>query len=508
MKKKQTLVYWWLPLLALCLIAYWIQINIYLHKDVAILSHTAAQMLQGQTYAHDIFEPNPPIIFYLHMPPVLIAKMTGIKIIYVLRIYLIALITLSVSLSHLLFKKIFNPNNRLLYSMSYALACILLFLPMEAFGQREHFLCFLTTPYLLLAACRLEHKPISKSFAMLIGLMAGLGFCIKPFFLPTLILIELFFIYRQKNLFGWLRIESIIATLFILFYGLSVILFYPTYWHIVLPIWLPYYRAIARPWVIVLTYSYFLFCSTALALSCLTKKNEPHSAIKIIFSLALIGFLITFLIPRVAWYYHILPAFSIACLYFVLIFGELTEQVTQSSGRMVDWGLIGLLGITVFSKPVFDVISSTNTSVTYFHSSNPLSELTTFLNQHEPNNSYDFFSMTHQLYDLEFYSTANYIGSFPFFGWEFNRLLPTKYPIAYRRKTLSFALNIVSHDLDDKKPAFVIVDNPSSKDYLNQFIDYPKEYASNTPFREAWSHYTYCTTIGPYEIYQRRSANR
>jgi hypothetical protein len=100
MKKKQEIVYWWLPLLALCLIAYFLQINIFLYKDVSILSHTAALMLEGQTYAHDIFEPNPPIIFYLHIPPIIIAKMTGIKIIYCLRVYLIALILDCVVCSH------------------------------------------------------------------------------------------------------------------------------------------------------------------------------------------------------------------------------------------------------------------------------------------------------------------------------------------------------------------------------------------------------------------------
>ena len=550
MNKKQELVYWWLPLFALCVIAYCIQINIYLYKDVTILSHLAALMLQGQTYTHDIFEPNPPMIFYLHIPAIILSKISGIKIIYCFRLYLIMLIVLCIAYSHSLFRKLFKQNTTLIYLMSYTLACILLFQPVSAFGQREHFLIILTTPYLLLAACRLENIIIKKPFAFLIGVMAGIGFSIKPFFLPTFLFIELLFVYRQKSIVGWLRIESISASLIILFYGLSVILFFPAYWQIVLPIWMPYYRGIIKPWGLVLTSTYFLFCATALALHFFSKHKEPHSTLKIIFSLALIGYLITYLIPRVAWFYHILPALSITCLYFVLILGELADKVprplskldavreetdrrtevytlvhedsstvstkqfstaiafrkrsTEASERLKEWIFIGLLSVVALYLPISNTITSTYEFITEFHSDTSMSQLSAFMNQHEPNNSFDFFSMTHQLFTLEFYSTATYVGSIPYFFWEFSKLSPGHYSRQYQHETLSYVLNIVSHDLNDKKPEFLIVDIPSSMYYLNQRIDFPKEYAINKPFRDAWSHYTYSTTIGPYEIYQRK----
>ena len=196
MKKTHNLIHWWLPFIVLCIGTYWIQINLYLHKDVAILSHTAAQILQGQTYAHDIFEPNPPLIFYLHALPILLAKITGIKIIYVLRLVILAFIILSVVSSRLLLRKIIvkkeerhSTDFQLLNIISYGIALALLYLPAQEFGQREHFFVILTLPYMILAVYRLQHHSLKTKFALGIGFMAGPGFSIKPFFLSTVLLI-------------------------------------------------------------------------------------------------------------------------------------------------------------------------------------------------------------------------------------------------------------------------------------------------------------------------------
>lgn len=515
MKKKHQILYWWLPLLSLCLLAYWIQINVYLNKDVAILSHTAALMLKGQAYAHDIFEPNPPLIFYLHFLPLMMSSLTNIKILYMLRMVMIGLIFGSIACSHYLFKQLFKSsgisNTWLINVMSFGLAGILLFLPADSFEQREHFLLIFTIPYFLLTACRLDDKPIKKSAALLIGVMGGIGFSIKPFFLPTFVLIELLWMYRQKNKMrgnnknklGSLRIESLSAGLIIVMYGLCVLLFYPDYLHIVIPLWLPYYRGIIWPWINLFTYPLFIWCCAALALSCFIKKEEPNATLKRVFAISIVGFLIAFLIPQVMWYYHVLPALSMSFLYFILLFGELTQPIKGTSKRLLEIVLLTLMAMVVFSLPIIQSIVLTTNAITYFHSNSPINRLIVYLNQHSRHNTYTFFSMTHSLYDLEFYSTAQYVGTFSFCVWEYSRLAPERYSVSSQQDTRSYALKLVTHDLNDKKPEFVIVDIPSSENYLHQTIDYPKEYALDKNFHEAWSHYEYLRSFKPYDIYQR-----
>src|SRR3990167_3305837 len=181
MNKKNDFLYYWIPIIGLCLIAYLVQVHLYLHYDIAIIAHTADLMLQGQTYAHGIIEPNPPMIFYLHFLPIIVSKIAKIPMIYVFRAHIILLIVISLACSHVLFKILFQHNSRLKSLMSFVLAGILLFLPMEEFGQREHFFLMFTIPYILLVAARLENKTTLKSMAVLVGIMAGIGFSIKPY---------------------------------------------------------------------------------------------------------------------------------------------------------------------------------------------------------------------------------------------------------------------------------------------------------------------------------------
>ncbi len=502
-KKSADFIFCLAPLLMLCLGAYWIQTHTYLHKDLAIILDTAEKMLQGETYGHDIFEPNPPLIFYLNMLPIAITKLTGIKIIYTLRFYLISLIFISSVSSFYLFKKIFQPSTRMARIMFYALSFIFLLLPSGAFGQREHLMVVFSTPYILLAVCRLSNLSVPQYFAFLMGLMAGIGFSIKPFFLPIYCLIELFFIYKERNFWGWVRIESITALSFILLYNISVLLFCPVYLHMILPLWMPYYSGIIKPWKIVLTYPYFVLCCITPFLFFIAHTKTKYTLLHSLLMVTLIGDLISFLIPRVTWYYHIYPAVAIASLYFVLILAELYDSRFRQGFKFL---LVGWLGSTLLCILVFNNMILTKELITYFNSDSAFKRMLNYLKQKEPNQSYDFFSMTHQLIVLEFYSTAHYVGSFSFFNWEYYRLSP-QLNTQYKDHVLPFIKNTISTDLNNKKPHYVIVDNPSSLLYLKQPIDFPREYVKHTNFHYAWSQYTHETSIGPYDIYKRNAYN-
>lgn len=502
MKKTHNLINWWLPFIVLCIVAYWIQIHLYLHKDVAILSHTAAQILQGQTYAHDIFEPNPPLIFYLHALPILLAQLTGIKIIYVLRLVLLAFIILSVVSSRLLLRKIivmkeerYCTDFQLLNIISYGIALALLYLPAEEFGQREHFFIILTLPYIILAVYRLQHHALKIEFALGIGFMAGLGFAIKPFFLSTLLLIELWMLLKKKKCLLGSRPEFIIAGLVIVIYALGVVVFYPDYLRVVLPLWMPYYCGIIGSWTDLLSCPLFLWCGTALVLA-YYETNERNSNLKQVLAISIAGTLISYLIPQVTWYYHILPAVSLTFVYFSVVIGEWVD-----ANRTIDLKYISLFTFAIFLIPLTQSTLRTISAVAYFHSNPPEQKLVTLLNTNPQHNHYMFLSMTHNLYDLEFYSSAYNIGSFSSCSWEYARL--GHYSNAYKSEVLSFVLNKMADDLNNKKPQFVIIDRASSQRYLHQKIDYPKEYGKNPYFREEWAHYVYLTRIKPYDVYQR-----
>lgn len=487
---------WWLSFITMCFTAYWLQINSYLHKDVAIISHTAAQMLQGHTYAHDIFEPNPPIIFYLHFIPIFLSKISGIKIIYTLRLILIALCALSIIISRIFLNKLCLKFTN---AMSYGIASILLFLPAEAFGQREHFFLILTLPYLLLTACRLQQYPTTRSTALWVGILAGIGFAIKPFFLCTLVCVEWVFLQHLNSNIRWLRLEFVVIIAFLSLYIVSIVLFYPTYWQIVLPLWMPYYRGIRGSWFDVLSNPLFLWSCAAVCLNLFTQTTK--TTLKQVLIAGTVGNLLVYLIPQVTWYYHILPAVALASLYFIACIAELNQAEPYSSANHQPYRFVWLIGLVLFVLPMGQAGYRMTQTIAYFHSTHPEQKLMQLLATHSKPNHYMFLSMTHNLYDLEFYAPLYNVGSFSFCSWEYLRL--GQYSAAYKSKILTYVLDILAHDLNDKKPQFIILDRPSSSAYLKQWIDYPNEYSQNPIFQKAWAQYTYLTTIAPYDIYQR-----
>src|SRR3990167_3846381 len=175
-----------------------------------------------------IFETNPPMILYLYYPAIKIQQITGFSLTNSLRIWVFSLALTSLAictnlLAHLVTEKLTT------YLLTLTMLFILLFLPANQFGQREHISLILTLPYFFSAALLLEKKKISRFLLVSIGIMAGIGFGIKPYFIFPFIFIELY-------IKSWMRIPPIIISVIIITYILSTIILQPGYFSVVLPL--------------------------------------------------------------------------------------------------------------------------------------------------------------------------------------------------------------------------------------------------------------------------------
>ena len=102
--------------------------------------------------------------------------------------------------------------------------------PGFSFGQREHACVLFGMPYLAAAVLRLQGgQSPRKSIAVCIGLLAGIGFAIKPYFLAVPALVELLLLARL----GWrsllVRVESLVFGLTVLAYVVMAGLLIPDY---------------------------------------------------------------------------------------------------------------------------------------------------------------------------------------------------------------------------------------------------------------------------------------
>ena len=157
--------------------------------DISFLLYAAGRVLDGATLYVDLIEINPPLIVWLNIPIVALARAVGADEITLYRLIVTLLLTASVAVCASILRSIETRSNSAVPSrrLSVLLLTFALFvLPRLDWGEREHLMLALVLPYVLLAWARVVASPsrlgLSAQRAILIGCAAGIGIAIKPQF--------------------------------------------------------------------------------------------------------------------------------------------------------------------------------------------------------------------------------------------------------------------------------------------------------------------------------------
>lgn len=297
-----------------------LQSNLLLNHDVGWLLEAAKRLLAGGSYTQDFFENNPPLILYLYYPPVITTKLFSISIIDVFRYYIFLLAALSLVICHFFIRKIFSTQDAALSNLfTIMLAMVMLIYPMTDFGQREHLLVILSMPYFLLMSYKLQANTVSLFLAAIIGLLAGLAFAIKPYFLAALLLVEIYFVYSKRSLLASLRTENFVIAIILFLYSALIIFRHADYLFVVMPYALKFcYFGTKLPWRTVLIYAPALFCIYMVIFYIMQRHDNPYKKLGDVLVVAMVGFLISYAVQRVHYAYHFLPAISLSLLIAIL----------------------------------------------------------------------------------------------------------------------------------------------------------------------------------------------
>lgn len=486
-------------ILLLYVFAYLLQTSIYIHGDISWGLHASRLLLAGGSYFKDIFDVSPPLMLYHYSPPVLIAKISGINIFTVFRCYIFVLISVSLYLSYLLIKKIFA-NQTLAGSVFFiALAFLLLLFPQHEFGQKEHLLFIFVMPYFCLMASRLQGEKINSYFALIIGLFAALGFAIKPHFLISLVLIELYYMSVKRSILAWLRPEVYGLLSFCFLYAIVVFIFHQEYLYRVTPIILRlFYAGIASSWQALFINRVVFFSILAVIFYVLQFKNNRYHYLHTILFLGLLGFLMSYFFQRAAWSYRALPAFCMANLLLVLSFILFWSESNIKKGSY--FFLITLMTLS-FAYPIWYFTQMVNRSViTEKTVQKPLIQ---FIHQYAENKAVYFFSTN----VLEQYPAVDYGGAMPVPRFAaFLVMLPgiTKEKLSYPEGKIPQQLkedentfvNLVTNDIKTKKPYLVFVSNKPYPVLLPfEHFDYIHYFSKNAAFIKEWNSYHYFKTV-------------
>ena len=166
----------------------------------AAILDVSGRWVGGEKLYVEIIDENLPLTFIVHALPVLTAKILPGSVPFWFTAWVVAGIFASFFACRRLVRLVPSADHALTEAL---LPPVLLFLftvlPNEHFGQREHIMFVACAPYLIASMARAEGVQLTRGSAIAIGLVAGVAFAMKPYYLAIPAAVELYLLIRR----GW-----------------------------------------------------------------------------------------------------------------------------------------------------------------------------------------------------------------------------------------------------------------------------------------------------------------
>ena len=275
-----------------------LQAPVYPNHDVAFLTWLANELAGPKTFGVDLVELNPPLAFMIYAPAAALGHLVGFGA--AIKAWILLLFVVSVPLVWWAAERDIRTPVTLAIAVYFAFA-----FPRE-FGQREQIAFLLCAPYVA--------GPIKERWTSAAsGLLAGIGFCLKPHFLCALVIV---FLIRRR-----IRVEEMAIGAVGAVYALVLVAFFQPYLQVVVPLTAATYWGVSpTPGSFVRPEMLAGYLLVALPLA-LTRDAKGARA----FIGAAIGFAVGGYLQGKNFPYHFLPAWG-----FLFVF--LTARFASAAG--------------------------------------------------------------------------------------------------------------------------------------------------------------------------------
>jgi len=293
-----------------------------LKDDIAWLLYVARRWMAGRELYVDVVEVNPPLIIWISAIPIRISALLGIDP-QRAAIPFFATIVLACAAWTAALLRPCGTVFRHPLPVFAAIGTVLLLVPGDDLGQREHLLVAAALPYLALFARRLDGERLTLAMSIAAGVLAGLGCALKPRYAAVFLALEVLALFRGSR--PWHAMPLAAAGTLITYAGL-VELICPAYMRRAVPLALALYGATDVPFRHLLRDSAGLLFGEAVAvLLCWHRfrRREDRTLLLTLVVFAVTATVVCFLDGK-DWYYHRLPA-TIATILALLTWAATTS---------------------------------------------------------------------------------------------------------------------------------------------------------------------------------------
>jgi hypothetical protein len=285
--------------------------------DVAWLLYVARKWMAGKRLYVDLVEVNPPLIVWIYAVPAKLAQWLGVMPKTVANPLFAAMV-----LAPCWWAACLLHGRAALFArrapVFAVLGGVLLLLPGEEFGQREHLLAAAILPYLVLLVRGLDGEAEPRRQAVPAGILAGLACALKPSYALAFLLMEVVGALRGHRMIRWASVSAGVA---MLVYGGTVALFAPEFFTRAMPLALALYGATdASHWQI-LAGGYKVLIGQAVALllcgsgaAGIGRRSPFLRHLLLALTAFSIGATLVFVMQGKLWFYHRIPAMLTALL--------------------------------------------------------------------------------------------------------------------------------------------------------------------------------------------------
>lgn len=318
-----------------------------LNHDASWYLIATGMFLDGERLYHDVIEINPPLAFYLTIPPVWIARAVDGDPTTAYFLFVVALGLAASLWSMALLKAADLTQHRRVWLVA-AVAVVLFVLPIADFGQREHLMLICAMPFLLGQVLRPALPKLGPTHQVALGLAASLGLLLKPHFLIIPACIGLMRLFQERSFRPVFDPGMLALAVAAIAYGAFIIFVHPAYLAFIVPVARTVYAAYGMGVAEVLL-KFEVLAAILLVIAGLRSTGAVRDPIAQLFISASLGAAAAYLVQFKGWNYHILPLSAWLVLTAIWL---AVRSVEEADRKMAAVKIIPLIAFMIVGQQI------------------------------------------------------------------------------------------------------------------------------------------------------------